>query len=508
MRLGIDIGSTTVKMVVIDEDNQIKYKKYERHMSNVMDKVKELLGEVHSLFRDEEVQAVITGSGGLSLAKVMNVYFEQEVISCSEAIETLIPQTDVAIELGGEDAKITFFGNSVEQQMNGTCAGGTGAFIDQMAVLLNTDAMGLNEKAKEYSIIYPIAARCGVFAKTDIQPLINEGAKLEDLSASIFQAVVNQTISGLACGRQIKGKIAFLGGPLTFLSELRKRFIETLNLQPEDVVFPSDGQFFVAIGAAILAKKQKAVSMDDLYKSVNAITSDSLSETTHMEPLFKDQEDFDRFIQRHNKAKIRRKNIDAVTGPLYLGIDAGSTTTKAAVIDDEKNLVYEFYKGNEGNPLDVVKSIIKDVYNSIPKGSYIAKSGVTGYGEGLIKTAFKVDIGEIETIAHYKGAEEFLPGVEFILDIGGQDMKCMKIKDGAIYNIMLNEACSSGCGSFIETYAKSVDMNAVEFSKEALESSSPVDLGTRCTVFMNSKVKQAQKKELLSVIFRQGYHIQ
>ena len=494
MRLGIDVGSTTVKMVVIDEDNQIKYKKYERHMSNVMDKVKELLGEVHSLFRDEEVQAVITGSGGLSLAKVMNVYFEQEVISCSEAIETLIPQTDVAIELGGEDAKITFFGNSVEQQMNGTCAGGTGAFIDQMAVLLNTDAMGLNEKAKEYSIIYPIAARCGVFAKTDIQPLINEGAKLEDLSASIFQAVVNQTISGLACGRQIKGKIAFLGGPLTFLSELRKRFIETLNLQPEDVVFPSDGQFFVAIGAAILAKKQKAVSMDDLYKSVNAITSDSLSETTHMEPLFKDQEDFDRFIQRHNKAKIRRKNIDAVTGPLYLGIDAGSTTTKAAVIDDEKNLVYEFYKGNEGNPLDVVKSIIKDVYNSIPKGSYIAKSGVTGYGEGLIKTAFKVDIGEIETIAHYKGAEEFLPGVEFILDIGGQDMKCMKIKDGAIYNIMLNEACSSGCGSFIETYAKSVDMNAVEFSKEALESSSPVDLGTRCTVFMNSKVKQAQKE--------------
>lgn len=494
MRLGIDVGSTTVKMVVIDEDNQIKYKKYERHMSNVMDKVKELLGEVHSLFREEEVRAVITGSGGLSLAKVMNVYFEQEVISCSEAIETLIPQTDVAIELGGEDAKITFFGNSVEQQMNGTCAGGTGAFIDQMAVLLNTDAMGLNEKAKEYSIIYPIAARCGVFAKTDIQPLINEGAKLEDLSASIFQAVVNQTISGLACGRQIKGKIAFLGGPLTFLSELRKRFIETLNLQPEDVVFPSDGQFFVAIGAAILAKKQKAVLMDDLYKSVNAITSDSLSETTHMEPLFKDQEDFDRFIQRHNKAKIRRKNIDAVTGPLYLGIDAGSTTTKAAVIDDEKNLVYEFYKGNEGNPLDVVKSIIKDVYNSIPKGSYIAKSGVTGYGEGLIKTAFKVDIGEIETIAHYKGAEEFLPGVEFILDIGGQDMKCMKIKDGAIYNIMLNEACSSGCGSFIETYAKSVDMNAVEFSKEALESSSPVDLGTRCTVFMNSKVKQAQKE--------------
>ena len=332
MRLGIDIGSTTVKMVVIDEDNQIKYKKYERHMSNVMDKVKELLGEVHSLFRDEEVQAVITGSGGLSLAKVMNVYFEQEVISCSEAIETLIPQTDVAIELGGEDAKITFFGNSVEQQMNGTCAGGTGAFIDQMAVLLNTDAMGLNEKAKEYSIIYPIAARCGVFAKTDIQPLINEGAKLEDLSASIFQAVVNQTISGLACGRQIKGKIAFLGGPLTFLSELRKRFIETLNLQPEDVVFPSDGQFFVAIGAAILAKKQKAVSMDDLYKSVNAITSDSLSETTHMEPLFKDQEDFDRFIQRHNKAKIRRKNIDAVTGPLYLGIDAGSTTKVMRVI--------------------------------------------------------------------------------------------------------------------------------------------------------------------------------
>ena len=494
MKLGIDIGSTTVKLVVIDDENKIIYKRYERHMSNVMEKVTELLEDLYKTHKKADVQAVITGSGGLALSELMGVYFEQEVVSCSKAVETLIPQTDVVIELGGEDAKITFYGQSIEQQMNGTCAGGTGAFIDQMAVLLNTDAQGLNEAAKNHKIIYPIAARCGVFAKTDIQPLINDGAAIEDLAASIFQAVVNQTISGLACGRQIKGNIAFLGGPLSFLSELRARFIETLQLTDEQVIFPEDSKYFVAIGAAMLAEKQKAVPMKELYERIKNVDPTQLSDTKHMEPLFKDEEDYREFKERHDKDKIKRKDISEARGNVYLGIDAGSTTTKAALIDDDKNLLYDFYQSNEGKPIEVVKEILRDLYSKLPKEAHIAKAAVTGYGEGLIKAAFKVDIGEIETMAHYKGAEQFLPGVEFILDIGGQDMKCMKIKDGAIYDIMLNEACSSGCGSFIETYAKSVDMDTKDFAKEALSSKSPVDLGTRCTVFMNSKVKQAQKE--------------
>ncbi len=494
MKLGIDIGSTTVKLVVLNDENKIVYKRYERHMSNVMEKVTELMADLYEKYPNEQVKAVITGSGGLALSQLMGVYFEQEVVSCSKAVETLIPETDVAIELGGEDAKITFYGATIEQQMNGTCAGGTGAFIDQMAVLLNTDAAGLNEAAKNHKIIYPIAARCGVFAKTDIQPLINEGVAIEDLSASIFQAVVNQTISGLACGRQIKGNIAFLGGPLSFLSELRKRFIETLKLTDEQVVFPEDSKYFVAIGAAMLAEKQEARTIENLYGVIKNVDPTQLSDTKHIPPLFKDEDDYNEFIQRHDKDKIKRKDLSEAKGNLFLGIDAGSTTTKAALIDEDKNLLYDFYRGNEGKPIDAVMEMLKDLYSKIPEGAHIAKSTVTGYGEGLIKAAFKVDLGEIETMAHYKGAEEFLPGVEFILDIGGQDMKCMKIKDNAIYNIMLNEACSSGCGSFIETYAKSVNMNTIDFAKEALKATSPVDLGTRCTVFMNSKVKQAQKE--------------
>ncbi|MEG0662669.1 MAG: acyl-CoA dehydratase activase-related protein, partial [Anaerovoracaceae bacterium] len=422
------------------------------------------------------------------------VFFEQEVVSCSKAVETLIPTTDVAIELGGEDAKITFYGQTIEQRMNGTCAGGTGAFIDQMAVLLNTDAMGLNEAAKNYKLIYPIAARCGVFAKTDIQPLINEGASVEDLSVSIFQAVVNQTISGLACGRTIKGNIAFLGGPLSFLSELRKRFIETLGIQKEQIIFPEDSKYFVAIGAAMLGEKQEEQALSLLVSRLNNINSEMMNETKHIEPLFLDQGEYDRFKARHDRDKIRRKEIKKAKGKLYLGIDAGSTTTKAALIDEEKNLVFSFYRSNEGKPIDAVMLMLRQLYAQIPPGAFIANTTVTGYGEGLIKAAFKVDLGEIETMAHYKGAEEFLPGVDFILDIGGQDMKCMKIRDGAIYNIMLNEACSSGCGSFIETYAKSVNLDAKAFAGEALFSKAPVDLGTRCTVFMNSKVKQAQKE--------------
>ena len=494
MKLGIDIGSTTVKLVLLDDEGGVIYSKYERHMSNVFEKVEELVEEMYAQYGDIKIQTVITGSGGLSLANLLGIHFEQEVIACSKAVETLIPETDVAIELGGEDAKITFYGSTIEQRMNGTCAGGTGAFIDQMAVLLNTDAGGLNEAAKNVKMIYPIAARCGVFAKTDIQPLINEGASIEDLAASIFQAVVNQTISGLACGHPIKGKVAFLGGPLTFLSELRKRFIETLELSIEDVIFPEDSKFFVAIGAAMLAENKTETSLKTVCDRMKNADQDQLSDTKYVEPLFKDKHEYDAFMARHNRSRVKRKEISKAKGATYLGIDAGSTTTKATLIDNEKNLLYSFYKSNEGNPLEAVKTMLKELYYLLPKDAYIANTCVTGYGEGLVKTAFKADMGEIETMAHYKGAENFLPGVDFILDIGGQDMKCMKIKDNAIYNIMLNEACSSGCGSFLETYAKSVNLDTNAFAEEALFSKNPVDLGTRCTVFMNSKVKQAQKE--------------
>ena len=493
-KLGIDIGLTTVKLVLLDDDNKVIYSKYERHMSNVFDKVSELVTEMYDKCGNIELKAVITGSGGLSLAKLLGIHFEQEVISCSKAVESIIPETDVAIELGGEDAKITFYGATIEQRMNGTCAGGTGAFIDQMAILLNTDAGGLNEAAKKYSIIYPIAARCGVFAKTDIQPLINDGAAVPDLAASIFQAVVNQTISGLACGHVIKGKVAFLGGPLSFLSELRKRFIETLQLKDEDVIFPEDSKFFVAIGAAMLTDEQPVIKLGSIVDSMNNADQSLLSETKHIEPLFKDKEAYNEFASRHGQHKIKRKDIRKARGRTFLGIDAGSTTTKATLIDDDKNLLYSFYRSNEGNPVEAVKNMLKELYSLLPESAVIANTTVTGYGEELIKAAFKADLGEIETMAHYKAAEEFLPGVDFILDIGGQDMKCMKIKDGAIYNIMLNEACSSGCGSFLETYAKSVNLDTKSFAEEALFADTPVDLGTRCTVFMNSKVKQAQKE--------------
>ncbi|MDR0851278.1 MAG: acyl-CoA dehydratase activase, partial [Clostridiales Family XIII bacterium] len=494
MRLGIDVGSTTVKIVLLDDENNIVFSRYDRHMSNVFEKVVELIDSLAEAYPGASVQPVITGSGGLSLSGLLEIPFEQEVVSCSRAVETLIPETDVAIELGGEDAKITFYGATIEQRMNGTCAGGTGAFIDQMAILLNTDAAGLNEAAKELKVIYPIAARCGVFAKTDIQPLINEGASVPDLSASIFQAVVNQTISGLACGRVIRGKVAFLGGPLAFLSELRKRFIETLNLSDEDIIFPDDPQYFVAVGAAMLAEHVAEQRISDIRDRIANADPSMLSETKHIEPLFESAYDYELFTARHDIDTVHRKDIRRARGALFLGIDAGSTTTKAVVIDSEKHLVYAFYRNNEGNPLEAVKAMLRELYGQMNEHAFIANSTVTGYGEGLIKTGFRVDLGEIETIAHYKAAAEFLPGVDFILDIGGQDMKCMKIKDGAIYSIMLNEACSSGCGSFIETYSRSVNLAVEDFAKEALFSEAPVDLGTRCTVFMNSKVKQAQKE--------------
>ena len=494
MRLGIDVGSTTVKLVLLNDNNELEYSTYERHMSNVFAKVAKQLEDLHTFIGDQDVHVTITGSGGLSLASIMDIPFEQEVIAASRAIEELIPQTDVAIELGGEDAKITFYGASIEQRMNGTCAGGTGAFIDQMAVLLNTDAEGLNEAARKASIIYPIAARCGVFAKTDIQPLINEGSTIEDLSASIFQAVVNQTISGLACGRTIKGNVAFLSGPLHFLDQLRHRFAVTLNLAEENTIVPENSQYFVAIGAAFISEKYEKTSISYIMENLKTKDPTELNVAKYLTPLFSGREDYEFFRRRHQRDAADFSDIADAKGPLFLGIDAGSTTTKAALIDINKNLLYQFYRSNEGKPLDAVLEMLKEVYSLIPDQAFISSSCVTGYGENLIKAAFSVDMGEIETMAHYKAAEEFLPGVEFILDIGGQDMKCIRVKDGAIYNIMLNEACSSGCGSFIETYAKSVNLDVAAFANEALLALAPVDLGTRCTVFMNSRVKQAQKE--------------
>ena len=494
LRLGIDVGSTTVKLVLMDEKGRIVYSKYERHMSNVFEKADQLIRELRDEKGSISVRPVITGSGGLSLADLLGIRFEQEVIACSRAVEELIPQTDVAIELGGEDAKITFYGQTVEQRMNGTCAGGTGAFIDQMAVLLNTDAGGLNEAAKDHGMIYPIASRCGVFAKTDIQPLINDGARTADIAASIFQAVVNQMISGLACGHPIKGNVAFLGGPLEYLSELRERFIETLSLKEENVIFPENAKYFVAIGAAYLAEKSGPAELDALIERLDDASPDDITDTKYMRPLFHDDKELLEFRERHAKDRIARGDISAASGPVFLGIDAGSTTTKAALINRDKELIYEHYSNNEGDPLEVVRQVLTEIYSQLPSDAYIGRSVVTGYGEGLVQAAYSIDAGEIETMAHYKAAKQFLPEVSFILDIGGQDMKCMQIHDGAISSIMLNEACSSGCGSFIETYAKSVNMSVPEFAEEALKSQKPVDLGTRCTVFMNSKVKQAQKE--------------
>ena len=492
--LGLDVGSTTVKIVILDEIFKIKYSMYRRHLSDIKNTIIILLKEAYEIIGDSKVKIAVTGSGGLSVSKWLDINFVQEVIASTKAVEMLIPETDVVIELGGEDAKITYFTGGVEQRMNGSCAGGTGAFIDQMATLLKTDAIGLNNLAKKHSVIYPIAARCGVFAKTDIQPLINEGAKREDIAASIFQAVVNQTISGLACGKPIKGNVAFLGGPLYFLSELRARFIDTLNLKDEQIIFPENSQLYVALGASYLAKDFDAIEFSQLIESLEKLSELEELEVQILNPLFKNNEEYNKFLERHSKEKVKRKDINSYKGNAYLGIDAGSTTTKVVLISDDSEILYSFYGSNDGNPLKKSIEILKDLYKKLPKEIKIINAGVTGYGEDLIKAALKVDIGEIETIAHYKAADYFLKGVDFILDIGGQDMKCLRIKDGVIDSILLNEACSSGCGSFIETFAKSLNMKIEEFANEALKSEKPVDLGSRCTVFMNSKVKQAQKE--------------
>lgn len=494
LSLGLDIGSTTVKVVVIDSKDNIIFKEYRRHFSDIRSTIIDIINDTYSKIGDCKVSVAVTGSGGLSVSKWLSAAFEQEVIACTKTVEEVIPETDVAIELGGEDAKITYFKGGIEQRMNGTCAGGTGAFIDQMAALLNTDASGLNELAKKHTVIYPIASRCGVFAKTDVQPLINEGAKPEDIAASILQAVVNQTISGLACGKPIRGNVAFLGGPLYFLSELRQRFIETLQLTDDQVIFPEDPQLFVALGAALLSRKYQKVEFSSLKDAVIKIKDVKDEDIERLNPLFRNKEEYDEFNLRHSKDVAKRAELSTYKGKAYLGIDAGSTTTKVTLINDKNEIIYSHYGSNEGNPLKKVTQIIKEIYSILPEGVEIVNSTVTGYGEALIKAALHVDLGEIETIAHYKAAEYFLPGVDFILDIGGQDMKCLKIKNGVIDSILLNEACSSGCGSFIESFAKSLNMSVENFASEALKSKAPVDLGSRCTVFMNSRVKQSQKE--------------
>ena len=492
--IGIDIGSVTVKTVIFDTNNNIVYKEYKRHFSDVKKALSEVLVNIYNKLKNSKVTIVITGSGGIDISQKLNIKFIQEVIASTHAIEYFYPETDVVIELGGEDAKVTYLTGGIDQRMNGICAGGTGAFIDQMASLLQTDTFGLNELAKDYNVIYPIASRCGVFAKTDIQPLINDGAKRSDIAMSIFNAVVVQTVSVLSCGRKIEGKVAFLGGPLHFLPSLRDRFKSVLKLDDKDIIFPKDAQLYVAIGASLLSKKEEAIKLDDLIKKIYSLNIDDLNTTDKLDPLFKDENDYNEFIKRHNKDTIKTCDISKFNGNCFLGIDAGSTTTKAALIDDKGNLLYTHYSSNEGKPLEVVIDIMNEIYSILPSNSKIVSSTVTGYGEGLIKKALKIDYGEIETIAHFKAAKFFNKDVDFILDIGGQDMKCLKIKNGVIDSIVLNEACSSGCGSFLETFATSLSMDIKEFSHIGIYSKSPVDLGSRCTVFMNSKVKQAQKE--------------
>ncbi|MDH6364745.1 putative CoA-substrate-specific enzyme activase [Enterococcus sp. PF1-24] len=494
LRAGIDVGSTTVKLVILNETNETIFSKYERHFSDVKTATEKVLQEAQEIIHNQEITMSITGSGGMGLADVLEIPFVQEVIACTKTVEEIIPETDVAIELGGEDAKITFFEGALEQRMNGSCAGGTGAFIDQMAVLLKTDANGVNELAKNYQTIYPIASRCGVFAKTDVQPLINEGAAKEDIAASIFQAVVNQTIAGLAAGRKIKGKIAFLGGPLYFMSELRQRFIETLDVQPEDVIFPENPQLFVAMGAAIYSDGNETTTLAALLDRLVNGNQEQLSPSDTLEPLFSDEEDLTAFRHRHAQAQAPEKDLASHHGVAFLGIDAGSTTTKVILIDEEGRLMFSHYGNNQGQPLETTMEVLQELYQRLPEDVFIGKACVTGYGEHLIKNALKIDLGEVETMAHYKASNFFQPGVDFILDIGGQDMKAMTIKDGALSSIQLNEACSSGCGSFIETFAKSLNYDVKNFALEALKSQKPVDLGSRCTVFMNSKVKQVQKE--------------
>ena len=492
--LGIDIGSTTVKIAILDENDNLVFSDYKRHFANIQETLADLLQKAENQLGELTLCPVITGSGGLTLANHLEIPFVQEVIAVSTSLQKLAPKTDVAIELGGEDAKIIYFENgNVEQRMNGICAGGTGSFIDQMASLLQTDAPGLNEYAKHYKALYPIAARCGVFAKTDIQPLINDGATKEDLSASIFQAVVNQTISGLACGKPIRGHVAFLGGPLHFLSELKAAFIRTLKLDDEHIIAPDNSHLFAAIGSALNAKQDVNVSLIELKERMRTTIKLDF-EVERMKPLFATEEDYQAFHDRQSAYKVKTGDLSTYKGKCFLGIDAGSTTTKTALVGEDGTLLYSFYSNNNGNPLKTTISSIQEIYELLPDDAEIAFSCSTGYGEALIKAALLLDEGEVETVSHYYAAAFFDPEVDCILDIGGQDMKCIKIRNQTVDSVQLNEACSSGCGSFIETFAKSLNYTVQDFAKAALFAKHPIDLGTRCTVFMNSKVKQAQKE--------------
>ena len=491
---GIDIGSTTVKIAILDGEHNILFSDYRRHFANIRETLSDLLKEAYEKLGNITLYPMITGSGGLTLANHLQIPFVQEVIAVASALKEIAPKTDVAIELGGEDAKIIYFEDgNVEQRINGICAGGTGSFIDQMASLLQTDASGLNEYAKNYHSLYTIAARCGVFAKSDIQPLINEGATKEDLSASIFQAVVNQTISGLACGKPIRGHVAFLGGPLHFLSELKAAFIRTLKLDDEHIVTTGHSHLFAAIGSAMNAKNEVSYSMDEMVSKLSSEIKMEF-EVERMEPLFASTKEYEDFKARHAKHHVPAAALSSYHGNCFLGIDAGSTTTKVALVGQDGSLLYSFYSSNDGSPLKTAIRSIREIYSILPKDAKIVRSCSTGYGELLMKAAFLLDDGEVETVAHYYAAAFFDPQVDCILDIGGQDMKCIKIKNQTVDSVQLNEACSSGCGSFIETFAKSLNYGVEDFANAALFAEHPIDLGTRCTVFMNSKVKQAQKE--------------
>ena len=495
-RAGIDVGSTTVKLVLLDEEGRMVFGEYCRHHAHTQETLRQLLAKAREKLGPCRLSCAITGSGSLSLGKALEIPFVQEVAAVAVALKREAPQTDVAIELGGEDAKIIYFTGGLEERMNGVCAGGTGSFIDQMAALLQTDALGLNEEAAHYQEIYPIAARCGVFAKSDIQPLINDGATKQDLAASVFQAVVNQTISGLACGKPIRGHVAFLGGPLHFLPELRAAFIRTLKLTDETAIIPENSHLFAALGAALQAENGEDTagrSADDLIDALGRGVMLTL-ELKRMDPLFSGPKEYREFVRRHERAKVARGNLEDYAGPCFLGMDAGSTTTKLALIGSAGELLWTHYSGNQGNPLQTAIDALVKLRDKMPADAYIARSCSTGYGEELFKSAFSLDEGEVETIAHVTAARFFDPETDCVLDIGGQDMKCVKLKNGAVDTILLNEACSSGCGSFLENFAVSMGHTVEAFASAALFAPSPLDLGTRCTVFMNSNVKQAQKE--------------
>ena len=490
--MGLDIGSTTAKIVVV-EDGEILFQKYERHFSQVRQKAVELTQEAEPYLKGKTFTASISGSAGLGLAKAAGLPFVQEVFATGQVVEVLEPETDVVVELGGEDAKVIFFRGGMDERMNGSCAGGTGAFIDQMATLLNVSVEQLDGLALQHERIYPIASRCGVFAKSDIQPLLNQGAKKEDIAASVYQAVVDQTIAGLAQGRRIDGHVMFLGGPLHYCQGLRDRFRETLKLSDEDAVFPEYGRFAVALGAAFYGAGQESRYTYEQWLSALQNAAGAATKTEHAKPLFEDEAEYAAFLERHSRAKVPARDLAGYQGKAYLGIDCGSTTTKLVLIDPEGTLLYSYYGHNKGNPVDVVREQLAKIYEQADPAMTVAGSAVTGYGEELIQRAFHLDGGLVETMAHYSAARFFNPDVDFIMDIGGQDMKCLSIRNDSIDSIILNEACSSGCGSFIETFARALGYPIADFAKLGLFSRNPVDLGSRCTVFMNSSVKQAQK---------------